>query len=119
MVKLVFDETNNPTFIHHERDNRPPVMFVMAAFKELRKKYTPRIAATTLAIATGDNYLSYKDSRDTQNKQQRLVVNSDGLKLITSPTYFLNELAGVVGKVAPIIISIVALIASVYAIYYK
>lgn len=122
LVKIVYEETNNPSLPLHDQDNRPTVVHALAAFTQLNKKYTSRIAMTTMTIATGDGYLAYQTSRDHSLSVQRVVVKAEGLKLLTSRIYYINELAGAVGKVSPIIavlVSILALIVSIIAINAK
>lgn len=119
LVKIVFEETNTPTSAVNQADTRPPVMHVLAQFTKLNKNYAPRTGATILAIATGDKYLEYEPSIDPRDKRQRITVKSDGLKLITSHTYYINELAGSLGKISSpitVLISLIALGVSVYAL---
>lgn len=101
LVKIVYDETNNPIF-SDGKDNRPSVNYALATFRRSEAKYNNEIANETLAIATGDQYLGVEDSRDFSDKQQRLVVKSEGVKLLISNTYFVNELAGSLGKISPV-----------------
>ncbi len=114
LVKVVFDETNNPTDPFPKTISLPTINHCSRIFME-KYGYDDKVVRITLAIATHDDYLKYKKDK----RVQLIRISGDGLKLITSWTYFLNALAGVVGSIVPIVISIIALAVSITALMLK
>lgn len=115
LVKIIFDETNNPTDPFEVASNLPTILHCKSRFKD-KYGYDDVVVHMTLAIATYDKYIGYK--LDT-NKTQRIRISGDGLKLISSQSYYLNALAGVVGSIVPITLSVVALAVSIFALVIK
>lgn len=114
LVRVVFDETNNPTDPNPQTSKLPTTAHCKRKFQEIYS-YDDTVTRMTFAIATYDKFLDYK----LHNGSQRVRITGEGLKLITSYTYFLNALAGVVGSIVPIVVSVIALIVSIVAIVIK
>ncbi len=114
LVKVIFDETNDPTYIFAERGELPTLLHCKKVFQK-KYSYDDTIARMTFAIASHDKYVDYKHN----NGQQHVRITGDGLKLISSWTYYMNALVGVVGSVVPIVISLIALLVSIIALLLK
>jgi hypothetical protein len=112
LVKLVVDEMHVSTDPIDSRSGNPSLAHCLIEFRKLSKKYTPEMARKVLAIATGDKkYISI----DNSNGEQRLIVTSEGVILLT-PTGYLNALGEAIAKISPIVsllISIAALVVSI------
>lgn len=113
LVKIVYDEANESSELNLGSDSHPTVIHCQALFAALSEKYDNKVIRATFAIATGDEYLGYAPSRDSEHPHQRVFIKSAGVKLLTSKMYFMNELADVIGKIAPITISLLALVTSI------
>ncbi len=111
LVKVVFNETNNPTDPFPKISNLPTTHHCKTKYKEIYG-YDDIETRMSFAIATYDKYLGYK----INGNSQYVMITGEGLKLISSNTYFINALSGVVGSIVPICISIIALVISIIAI---
>ncbi len=116
LVKIAFEETNNPTDPFPETSKLPEINRCKRLLKE-KYGYDDVVARMTLAVATYDKYIDYK--KDKNKNAQYIRITGEGLKLITSYTYFINALAGVVGSIVPIVISVIALGISIIALVLK
>src|SRR5438128_139771 len=105
MCRVVFDEINHPTGMNKASvDPNPTDILVLKKFKKVYR-YDDDTALITLTMATrdADEYLSLEKSTDSRVPMRRVAIKGQGLKLIKSRAFFINELAGSVGKVAPIL----------------
>lgn len=117
-VQVVLDETNNPELVMDPSDARPSVDTCLLRFKALSDKHTDELASKTLAIATGSDYLRIADSKGKKDHRKKLVVLSEGLKLL-SPLGYASAIGDVLNKFLPLVISLVAIFISVIALYHK
>ena len=125
LVKIVVDETAHSTDPLNESGGNPSLQYCLSLFQQLNEDYTAQLARKTLAIATGEkNYLAIDNQKhrtSTYEPSQRLMANSEGLILLT-PTGFLNALGEAMAKISPlvsIIVSVLALIVSIFAALHK
>ena len=114
LVKIVRDETRDPTDLTGTPDGSPYLIYCLLKFQQLNKKYTESKARQVLAMATGEKkYLSSIDGHLATD--QRLAVLGEGLILLT-PTGFANALGESIGKISPIISAIISIIALIVSI---
>jgi hypothetical protein len=117
LVKIVLDETNNPTDPIDESGGPPSVHHVLIVFQALNKKYTAQEANKILAIATGEKkYLKLTGHDGDSSLMRKIKVSSEGLILLR-PSGFIRALAESVD--AALLISVVALLVSILVAVFK
>jgi hypothetical protein len=115
LVKIVLDETSNPTDPMSSPHDLPNLQYCSLEFQKLSKRYTPQISRKILTIATGKNYLSIgTGKRGNGGSGQTLQVKSDGIILLTC-TGFVSALGESIGNAVSIFIAFAALGVSIWA----
>lgn len=109
---------DHPLFPHKDR--------CLLEFQKLSKRYTSEVAGKTLAIAKGSGFIVEPKAKKSwpmpPDYTDCLGVGSPKGLILLTPTGYINELAGAVGKLMPlvaVIISILALLLSIFALYNK
>ena len=123
MVKIVIQQMKKTDDLFEQAGmiptgGNPRVDHCIAKFKALDPKhYTDSVARQTLALATGMGYLSYiEEGVGGHSLTSRLRVMHKGL-LLTYNISYLNELAGTVAKINPVIAIVISLAAIVISIF--